>query len=240
VPGQATLDTVPVRSLTGVTFGTDDVTELGTVRTISGTFGGDTAAPFTAATTRVAWVLKEPVSINSQMTGGFISQDHRRFFVWDFRNYFGTAVGVLGGAPSMNDACFTLEDLHVSEGIYTRRGSISLCLPFSRPAVANTAYGVGFAESIDFSVPALANIPGFIGRLPGGQSAADGRSPSPIRFKIATAASFPTDATYFPEPAAPFSSWCPTEILAIRATLHDNPIDYPVYLCRVRAAAPTP
>lgn len=246
VPSSATATPVSVdgfaaRSLSGVTFGTD-VSPFGTVRRISGVFGADTAAPFTAATSRVAWTLTEPNNVDTEMTGTWISQDHRRFFSWDYRTYYGIHVGVQGGAASMNDACFTLEDLHATEGIYTRRGTISLCLPFSRPASTTTNYGVGFAESIDFSAPTVAGLPlpGFIGRLPGGQSAADGRSPSPIRFKVAPAASFATDAAYFTAPATPFTTWCTTEILGIRATINDNPIDYPVYLCRERGAAPTP
>jgi hypothetical protein len=45
-------------------------------------------------------------------------------------------------------------------------------------------------------------------------------------------------ATYFFDDLAsvgPFTDWCSTEILAIRATLQGTPINYPVYLCRTRA-----
>lgn len=241
---------IQARSMTGVTFGSKNVSVvLGTVngapqiatqtvRTIAGTFGDDTAAPFSTSSSRVEWLLEEPISLDNEMTGTWMQRDHRRFWVYDFRNYYGTSVAVAGGAASMNDACFTMEDLHQSEGIYTRRGTISLCLPFSRPAASNTSYAVGFVESVDFSSPAASAIPGFIGRWPGGQSAADGRSPSPIRFKIAPAVSFQSDPVYFTEPDVPHASWCSTEILAVRATLHDNPIDYPLYLCRTRAALP--
>ena len=70
------------------------------------------------------------------MTGAWISQDHRRFWVWDYLTNYGMHVGVLGGAPSVNDACFTMLDVRASYGIYTRRGSNTGCYPLDRPAVA--------------------------------------------------------------------------------------------------------
>ncbi len=161
------------------------VVGTGSPRTITGTFGGDPQAaatsPVPSTNNRLDWVLSEPRDIPGEMTGTFISQDHRRFWVWDASTYYGYHVGVEGGAASLNDACFTMEDLHQSEGIYTRRGTISGCYPFNRPYTGQF-YGVGFAESVDYSSPA--GLPGFVGRIPGGQSAADGRSPSPIYFYI--------------------------------------------------------
>ncbi len=241
-------------SMTSVAIGT------GTPRTITGTFGGDPNAT-TATNSRLAWVLTEPISLDHEMTGTWISQDHRRFWVWDYTNYYGYHVGVEGGAASINDACFTLDDLHESSGIYTRRGTVSYCLPYGRISTAMfTAgtYALGTVESIDYNsvtwnAPSIAatgfvplytgTLPGFVGRLPGGQSAVDGRSPSPIYFMIATPASFfsTADPTYFPQhfpdASAPATSlsWCTTEILGIRATSNALPIDHPIYFCRTRA-----
>ncbi|MEJ0098558.1 MAG: hypothetical protein WDO12_01920 [Pseudomonadota bacterium] len=194
------------------------VVGTGTPRTITGRFGEDPAAT-TATNSRLDWVLTEPASIDHEMTGTWISQDHRRFWTWDFADNYGYHVGVEGGAASINDSCFTMEDLHASSGIYTRRipsvifGS-SNCSPFSRISTAMfTAgtYGLGSTtvppgvESIDFNTgtwisPAIAStglvplftnsLPGFIGRFPGGQASLDGRSPSPNYFAIATPATF--------------------------------------------------
>lgn len=210
--------------------------------------------------------------------------------MWDYLTYFGTHVGVVGGAPSLNDACFTVGDVEASHGIYTRRGTVTGCYAFNRPA-RGSAYLFSYVETVDFHltdstvstntfmgvsslgtmnwpssqafpnylsgsrlVPqfgttALAVLPGFVGRIPGGQTAADGRSPSPVFYKIAPASTFAAEVatTVFSEvgePASryfddldevgPFTDWCQTEILGIRASLHGNPLNYPVYLCRTR------
>jgi hypothetical protein len=100
---------------------------------------------------------------------------------------------------------------------------------------------------VDFASPN--GLPGFIGRIPGGQTAFDGRSPSPLYFFVAPASTFAgiTDQEIFPSPVpaatpskTPFNSggfptWCTTEILGMRATLNGAPIDYPHYFCRTRA-----
>jgi hypothetical protein len=101
-----------------------------------------------------------------------------------------------------------------------------------------------------FGTSALAVLPGFIGRIPGGQSAADGRSPSPNVYKIAPASTFASEVAttfyadigqaasrYFDnlDAMGDFTQWCQTEILAIRATRNGEPADLPVYFCRTRA-----
>jgi len=259
-------------AMTGVQLGTTTVavsdTASQTVRTLSGTFGGDSqqtvstvinpdavngTTHYPSSTQRLAWVLTEPKSIDHEMTGAWTTQDHRRFWVWDYSTYYGTQVGVTGGAASMNDACFTTEDLHASSGIYTRRGTITQCIAFGRLSSTQSTNGgyafVGTLESVDYNTASIstppsgfsvlfspvATLPGFVGRMPGGQSAADGRSPSPIHYYIAPAASFDGDTTYFPAPTVPFTSWCSTEILGVRATSNDIPINQPVYFCRTRA-----
>jgi hypothetical protein len=203
------------------------------------------------------------------MTGAWVAQDSRRFWVWDYRSHYGTAVGMLGGSPSMSDACFTMENLHASSGIYTRRGTMpgttQGCFPFARPGndpqsglpgisvldfatFTNTitprngllpAYSVTGAESVDMTIaptattPLIPQLPGYTGRHPGGEPFPGNRSPSPVYFQIAPAASFFTaaNATYFPPVS---TDWCTTEILGLRATANGFPVNYPVYLCRTQ------
>jgi hypothetical protein len=257
-----------------------------TLSRITGTFGGANADA-----ARLDWELTEPQSIQGEMTGTWKARDNRRFWVWDYLTYYGTHVGVAGGAPSMNDACFTVAKVEAPFGIYTRRGSSTGCYPYNRPS-RGTAYLFGFSEAADFHltditlstntfggvsplavgiptapstniagnvsgsrlVPqfgttALAVLPGFVGRIPGGQSAADGRSPSPVLYKIAPASTFAAEvaSTFYDDIGQPasryfddldevgaFTDWCDTEIVGIRATLHAEPINYPVYFCRTR------
>ena len=130
-------------------------------------------------------------------------------------------------------------------------------------ASTNTFVGVAGLNTLTGStVASVANsrlvpqftgaLPGFIGRVPGGQTASDGRSPSPTMFLIAPASTYATAVagTHFTEIAEPasryfddlddvgfveFTEWCQTEILGIRATLNSLPINSPVYFCRTRA-----
>jgi hypothetical protein len=206
--------------------------------TMTGTFMGSIVAATTAtATTPVLptasldWVLTEPQSVTGQMTGTWVTADSRRSWVFDRDTYYGTHVGV-NGAVNMQDVCFSLEDLSASTGRYIRRGTNTGCLAFSRPADGQT-YTVGFAEAADLQSPVVAATPGFVGRIPGSANVTDGRSPSPMEFHIAPAATFFASAwpDAFPEVS---TSWCNSDMLGIRATLHGVLIDRPVYFCRTR------
>lgn len=147
--------------------------------------------------------------------------------------------GYLAGFSESAD--FHLTDVTVSTNTFTGVASL------------NTATGANVASSRlvpQFGTTALTVLPGFVGRIPGGQSAADGRSPSPVVYKIAPAATFASSvattfyddisqpaSVYFDDltTAGPFPSWCTTEILGIRATRNGVPINKPVYFCRSRA-----
>jgi hypothetical protein len=222
-----------------------------TAGVISGTFNGAqtlvTGSGPTATTTvepdaTMGWVLEAPNSITSQMTGAWLAQDSRRLWVFDRETYYGFHAGVVG-VYALNDACFTMPDVSVASGLYTRRPSINGCYPWPRPATGQQpAYTFqGIVESIDLKVPQfigsgtgqvdIGTLPQYMARLPGGSQAADGRSPSPMYFHIAPPADFydAAPAQYFP--TAP-TDWCTTEILGIRATLNGVPIHKPVYFCR--------
>jgi hypothetical protein len=143
----------------------------------------------------------------------------------------------------MNDACFTMEDLHASGGIYTRRGSGTGCYPFARPAPGQVpGYTLGTGESTDLTVfgPAttaiIPQLPDYTGRIPGGNFAPGTTSPSPVYFQVAPAATFFTvaDPAYFPSSPTLPPNWCTTEILGLRTTNNGFPINPPVYFCRTR------
>jgi hypothetical protein len=84
-------------------------------------------------------------------------------------------------------------------------------------------------------VPAVTQLPGFVGRLPGAVAVVNAtRSPSPAYFTVAAPGTFFTVAPTEYFQVIP-TTWCTTELLGIRATTNGNPIDKPVYFCRVRA-----
>nr|PZN63478.1 MAG: hypothetical protein DIU62_11035 [Pseudomonadota bacterium] len=190
----------------------------------------------------MGWVLTAPPSVPGQMTGAWLAADSRRLWVFDRETYYGTHVGIVG-VYTMNDACFTMPDVTMSSGLYTRRPSINGCYPWPRPATNQSPpYSLsGFVESVDFKFPQfigsgagqvdIGTLPEYMARIPGGSQAIDGRSPSPTYFHIATPDQFYAEAPamYFPpEP----TDWCNTEILGIRSTLNGVPIHKPVYFCR--------
>jgi hypothetical protein len=253
VPGMATIGGVRHVTMTGVS--------TATAGTISGTFvgsqgvgplaapanGNNPVATATEPNASLGWVLGAPPSIPNQMTGAWLAQDSRRLWIFDRETYYGLHAGVVG-VYTVNDACFTMPDVSVSSGLYTRRPSINGFYPWPRPATGQTpAYTFqGIVESIDLKSPQfipitststaggavdIGTLPEYMARMPGAAQAADGRSPSPMYFHIAAPAQFyaTAPAEYFPP--AP-TNWCNTEILGIRATLNAVPIHKPVYFCR--------
>jgi hypothetical protein len=205
---------------------------------------------------RLKWELQEPPSINNEMTGAWMSRDYRRFWVWDHRTIYGFGAAVVGGHPSMNDACFTMENLHQSSGFYVRRGSGPGCHPFSQPASqplpAQVYTHTQGSDSTDYPATILAQglpalLPGFIGRIPGGQVFPGNTTASPVQFHIAPAATFASTANplYFPNLAGVSFAWCTpsrpgdtAEVLGMRYTSNNEPVDIPVYMCRSKVAPP--
>jgi hypothetical protein len=249
-------------------------------RTIKGTFGGyltalpgcvlgttangvvaDPAPPVAPATVststangvtamNVNWELTEPRTVSNQMTGAWITQDHREFWVFDSNTFYGFHAGVNGGAANLQSACFTLEDYNAASSFLTRRGSVNGCFAWNNPA-AGQFYIFTTAEAVNTS-PAATTFPNFVGLFPGGATAIDGRSPSPIPFHVGPAATWfttvPTDFTQFFPTQVSFSSWCSAastsgiaaQVLGVRATLNGEPVtsplvptlNTPVYYCR--------
>ncbi|MEO8314013.1 MAG: hypothetical protein ABI645_04370 [Pseudomonadota bacterium] len=231
-----------------------------------------TATTVTSVAAQVDWELTEVRSLNGEMTGGWITQDHRRIWVWDKASTFGNHVGV-NGLTNIESACFVVENPSGNSGNFQRRSGQTGCYPINRPRLLPTpqtytsigmeaqdvgylltthnssttagapgaptgAFATGNVSSGTYSTANLAaRFPNYEARIPGGQSALDGRYVSPVYYFVAPAATFSTlaPALYFPAPAAPFSSWCTTEILGLRATVNDVPFREVVYFCRTRA-----
>jgi hypothetical protein len=221
-----------------------------------------------SAASQVDWQLTEVSSVTGEMTGGWISQDYRRFWVWDKASTYGFHVGV-NGLPNLQSSCFVMENAVSPTGTYQRRSAQTQCFPINRPregqsyggttdardtawvgvthlfsTTASAGAGAGAptaAQNVftgQYSTGALfARFPQYESRIPGAQTALDGRSPSPIYYHIAPAGSFfmSAPAEYFPQPAVALDTWCDSDILGIRQTLNNVPFREPVYLCRTRA-----
>jgi hypothetical protein len=231
----------------------------------------------------VSWELTEVASITGEMTGGWITQDRRRFWTWDKATDLGFHVGV-NGIVNLQSSCFVTEDASSPSGTYQRRSAQNLCYPINRPRTGQTlgifdtitARDVGYltvthwvytnaslapgagtsptgstapagtgsptaAQNVaqgEYSTAGLfSRFPNYESRIPGGNSALDGRSPSPNVYYTAPATTFfaAAPAEYFPQPAEALTTWCSSDILGIRATLNGVPFRTPIYFCRTQS-----
>jgi hypothetical protein len=206
----------------------------GVAGTITGRFGV-VATPITNPPGAWAtWTLSEAYSVPAQMTGSWVTKDHRRVWNYDFSNTYGYHVGVNGGATNTQDSCYTLDDYRMPSGFYTRRGALTgTC----NPAFGGVMNLPGTAGGLPTTPAQLGGTGNFVGRMPGSEGTT-GASPSAIYYHIGTPASFFTtaDTLYFPTTDQAGQvidlSWCTTEVFGVRTSLNDIPLDAPVYFCR--------
>lgn len=177
-------------------------------------------------TTNVDWELNEVKQTAGKMRGSWVTDDHRRVWVYDDNTIFGFHVGVNGGAANLQDACYILyneaanQDADAVKGFYSRRGtSTTGGGDLSAGSTSQSSTGCPSATTTSFDSNGVPTIPTgvvsstadivdavnnnsttqeaflatlypaipfpyFLGRIPGGQGAYNGRSPSPSPFLI--------------------------------------------------------
>lgn len=207
----------------------------GAQRTITGRFGPDGApTPRCAVTAARDIEFREPLSVPAQLTGSWIARDHLRFWTFNFDTSVVYHVGA-NGYPNVQDTCLKVEDYTVPSGTYvpSTGGGAVYCNPVGSAFQSNLS-------SLAHSPPPLlqARLPGWQGYLPGTElgGGSSARSPSPVYFHIAPAASFAAgaNATVFPPVTIGTTTWCPSEIIGIRGTLNGelSATLKPLYFCR--------
>lgn len=211
--------------LTNVVLGTT------TPRTIAGRFGPDASTATTAARD-VEFV--EPLSVPGQLTGNWFSQDFQRFFTFNFDTTVVFHVGA-NGYTNVQDTCLKMDNYTISSGQYvpSTGGGTVYCNPVGSAFQSNLS-------SLAHAPPPLlqARLPGWMGYLPGTElgGGSSARSPSPVHFHIAPAATFTSsaNASVFTPGSLTSTSWCTTEIIGIRGTLNGllDPSLKPLYFCR--------
>lgn len=140
--------------------------------TLSLTFVGPTATAAGSPDVTSTLEMVEPKWAPMQMRGAWVSEDHRRLFVYNFDTGNGIHAGVNGPAQ-LQDACYTYPNTTASSGYYIRRTS---CL------TAGHAQGFGVVDNA--GINGAVYPPGFIGAFPGSQRSLDTRTPSPNVFEI--------------------------------------------------------
>jgi hypothetical protein len=224
----------------GVARATNVTVNTGSPASISMTFSGvprhaTTGAQQGGGAVRTqTWTFTEPQQNAGQMTGAWVTADHRRVWVYNFTNTTGMHDGV-NGPINQQDACFVFDDPEASTSFYTRRGTLASCMTlqggalFGAPGVFFEYYQTGFgtldcvpnkAAGIFTAHPGSCGTasltespPGYLGRFPGSQGSFDSRPPSPN--------------TYTVSPGTP-------EVLTVQRTLNGDPLGAPVVFTRAQ------
>lgn len=189
-----------------------DVTVDTAARSISMTFSGtpinSQGVAQAGGVQTQTWTFTEPTQTLGQMTGAWVSPDHRRVWVFNYNNTTGMHAGV-NGPMNFQDACYVFDDPTASSSIYIRRGGSTGCMtltggaPLFQPAgngsyfeyyengfatmdcVPSKTTGQFTAHPGSCGSAALTDSPpGFLGRFPGAQGAFDERPPSPNQYTV--------------------------------------------------------
>lgn len=193
--------------------------------TISLTFSGTVAG---APTTRL-WTMTEPESIDGELTGVWVTPDHRRMFNYQGSRTFSFHIGV-NGMGNMQDVCMLpTDDSTQSGGVMTKHAGSAVNDQFvftCTPGIINPGAVFAVARTPDLPHYAPKNssasglgigpttpriAPGFRGRFPGTASQLDNRPTSPVVFSVT--------------PGAP-------DTLTVQDTLNGVPIAQPVVFVR--------
>jgi hypothetical protein len=207
---------------TAVTKGST-TTPLGVLGTMSLTFTGNNPSPVPgvaggATSVTKTWNMTEPESKEGEVTGTWVTADHRRMFAYNNNENFAFHAGV-NGVGNLQDTCLLADDNSTqSSGLIARHaGSTFNCTPggqFRTPDLPNwTTTGTGVF------LPTVIRIPWDLnrGRMPGTASQLDNRPTSPITFSVVDNVA----------PAA--------DTLTVQETLNGVPINQPVTFLRQRA-----
>jgi hypothetical protein len=184
---------------TGVTKGFTTETRDGTTYNL-----GRLTMTFTAGTPAVTrrWDMTEPLSIPGELTGTWVSADHRRLFAYDQGYTYAFHMGV-NGYGNMQDMCLlpTDESTPVTGALTRHAGSATndAFVYTCTPGIINPGAVFVFARLLDLpnypaknTAPNGLNIgattpqvvPGFIGRFPGTATQLDNRPTSPTYYTV--------------------------------------------------------
>lgn len=212
MPGYATAFTMTVdmQRATGPFF-TMPTLATGTVTaqqvTLSGNGDlGTLSMVFSAAaggvTTTRRWTMTEPEVVPGELTGVWVSEDHRRMFAYDGLRTYAFHIGV-NGMGNLQDVCMLpTDDSTQSGGVMTKHAGSATNDQFvftCTPGIINPGAALVFARTPDLPHYAPKNTtpsglgigpttpqiaPGFRGRFPGTASQLDNRPTSPVVFQV--------------------------------------------------------
>lgn len=162
------------------------------------------------------WNMTEPPSTDGQITGTWVTADHRRMFAYNNNEIYLFHVGV-NGVGNLQDACFLADDNSTqSGGLLARHSSASGCAPGGAARTPDLpSWTSNFATGVFAST--VIRLPTELSpRFPGAKTQLDNRPTSPIKFNVVDNASTP-------------------DTITVQDTLNGAPIDQPVTFTRYRA-----
>jgi hypothetical protein len=143
--------------------------------------GPSLGSPAGSTSQAEVWSMTEPESKPGELTGTWISADHRRMFAYNDNETYGIHIGV-NGLPNLQDTCYIVDDFSTQAGGKFARhsGSSGFCSPG----------GEGFGRDLPFfqfggtSQSAPHEPPGLNSRLPGSRAQYDLRPTPPNTFSV--------------------------------------------------------
>jgi hypothetical protein len=222
-----------LNGMPGYAAGTGNVTATNVVKTVGP--ASTLSLTFTSGATTRVWTMTEPDSIPGEISGTWVTPDHRRAFAYNKGETYAFHMGV-NGLGNLQDTCFLVIDgsTQVSgtitrhAGSATSTGGVFTCTP----GILNLGAANVFARTPDLphyvpknSTPSGLGIgpttpripPGFNGRFPGSASQLDNRPGSPILFDVVAGTGGAADT------------------LTVQETLNGVPVNPPVLFVRERA-----
>jgi hypothetical protein len=143
--------------------------------------GQSLGSPAGSTTQAEVWSMTEPDSRPGELTGTWVSTDHRRMFAYNDNEIFGIHIGV-NGLPNLQDTCYILDESSTPAGgkFVRHSGSSGNCSPG----------GEGFGRDLPFfqfggtTQSAPHEPPGLNSRLPGSRAQYDLRPTPPDTFSV--------------------------------------------------------
>lgn len=193
---------------------------------------GTLSLTFTSGANTRLWTMTEPESIPGELTGTWVTADHRRMFAYHGGQTYAFHIGV-NGLGNLQDTCLLPTDASTqSGGVITRHSGSATNENFvytCTPGIINPGTAFVFARNADYPHYALKNstpsglgigpttpraVPGYVGRFPGTATQLDQRPTSPVLFTV--------------------TSGMP-DTLVLQDTLNGTPIGQPITFLRHRA-----
>ncbi len=141
---------------------------------------GSAVATYTGAAQTTTWKMTEPLAINGEVTGAWVTADHLRMFAYNKNEYFGFHMS-MDGLATLQDACYLVDDLstQTSGRLNRHSGGSATCLPGGSARFRDIPFPLLGQATTMPRRPAL-----YRGGFPGSANPLDNRPSPPSLFEV--------------------------------------------------------